>query len=75
MSDALDNRTLGVLNEMIDTGYSKASVDVVQKLWKERRLLVDAMFRIRDWDAMHSEALTTERAIEIAAETLESIGE
>jgi hypothetical protein len=63
------------MNEMIDSGYSKASVAVVHQLWKERRLLSDAMFRIRDWDLMHAEAFSVERAQEIAAETLETVGE
>lgn len=74
MSDALDNRTLGVMNVLIGAGLPDAA-KVMQQLWKERALLVDAMLRIRDWDLMHAEAFTGERAQEIAETILESVGE
>lgn len=74
MSDPLDNRTLGVINEMIENGQT-ASVPVVRKLWKDRALLLDAAIRIRDWDAMHSEALNVSIVQAILAEALESIDE
>ena len=74
MSDALDNRTLGVMNVLIAAGLPDAA-KVMQQLWKERTLAVDALVHIRDWDLMHAEALSVERAHSIAAETLETVGE
>lgn len=74
MSDALDNRTLGVMNVLISAGLPDAA-KVMQQLWKERTLAVDALVHIRDWDLMHAEALSVKRAQEIAEATLESVGE
>lgn len=74
VSDALDNRTLGVINEMLSDGRA-ASVPLVRKLWKDRALLLDAATLIRDWDQTHSEALSVTRVQSVLAEVLREVGE
>src|SRR5512134_1901470 len=74
VSDPLDERTLGVINEMLSDGRT-ASVPVVRKLWKDRALLLDAAVLIRDWDYTHAEALSVKRVQSVLAEVLREIGE
>ena len=73
MSEALDNRVLSLLSEMISGGSSRSDVDLVRRLWKERSLAVNALVNIRDWDMMHDRARDLDLVDDLCWDVLEQI--
>jgi hypothetical protein len=73
VSEELDNQTLALVSRIMDTHTADAIL--VQRLWKDRALLTDAVRAIRDWDLLSAEARSLERVDEIVNEALRAVGE
>src|SRR3989304_1915173 len=63
MSEELDKEVLACLAYLIQE--EPGEVETVQRLWKDRGALVDAMRAIVNWDLMSAEAFSIERARQI----------
>ena len=73
VSEELDKEVLACLAYLIQE--EPGEVETVQRLWKDRAALVDAVRAIRDWDMMSAEARTLERVDKIVKEVLQAVGE
>lgn len=73
MSEELDKEVLACLAYLIQE--EPGEVETVQRLWKDRERLVDAMRAIVNWDLMSAEAFSIERARQIAEDVLRAVGE
>jgi len=73
MSEELDKEVLACLAYLIQE--EPGEVETVQRLWKDRGTLIDAVRAIRDWDMMSAEARTLGRVAEIVKEVLRAVGE
>jgi len=73
VSEELDKEVTDWLAYLMFSDTNQA--EIMQRLWKDRAALVDAIRAIRDWDMMSAEARTLERVDEIVKEVLQAVGE
>jgi hypothetical protein len=69
--DELDRATLNALAGLIDpVDANLETVKLFRRIWADRRAFLDALGAIATWDLAHSEALTVERAVDIATDAI-----
>ena len=73
MSEEFDKEVLACIAYLIQE--QPGEVETVQRLWKDRGALVDAMRAIVNWDLMSAETFSIERARQIAEDALRTVGE
>jgi hypothetical protein len=66
--DELDLATLNALAALLDANPETA--ELFRRVWSDRRAFLEALGAIATWDLAHSEALTVERAVDIATDAI-----